>query len=46
MQFTLKELLLVVGFIALGMGAFELVSGVDSHDLTARLFALIAFWMN
>jgi hypothetical protein len=43
MRFTLKELLLLVGCFALGMGAFEIVKRVDSHDLAAKSFALIAF---
>jgi hypothetical protein len=45
MRFTLKELLLLVAFAALGMGAFEIVKCVDSHDPTARISALIAFWV-
>ena len=46
MRFTLKELLLLVGCVALGMGAFEFVSRIDSRDLFARYFAELpfAFW--
>jgi hypothetical protein len=43
MRFSLQELLMLVGCVGLGMGAYEFVRRFDSHDLMiTRSFAALA----